>query len=100
MKLLFSIITSLAISLKTSAMVLIQYDKNNLKKKSYVENYLLKEMNIPKKLIKIELNDICSRDDHYDIVICLNKKNGEKITFPTVKKIFLLKISMMNLKKN
>ena len=99
MKLLFSIITTLTISLKASAMVLIQYDKNNLRKKSYIENYLLKEMNIPKKLIKIELNDICTKNDHYDIVICLNKKNGEKITFPTVKN-FLIKNKYDEFKKN
>ena len=99
MKLLFSIFTTVTISFETSAMVLIQYDKNNLKKKNYVENYLLKEMNIPKKLIKIELRDNCSKDDHYDIVICLNKKNGEKITFPTVKN-FLIKNKYDEFKNN
>ena len=90
MKLLFRVFILGIISIETNAMVLIQYDKNNLKKKNYVEGYLSKELNIPKRLIKIESSDTCSKDDRYDIVICLNKKNGEKISFPTVKN-FLIK---------
>ena len=71
-------------------MILIQFGKDNKPTKKKVMNYLTTELSIPKRLIKTSQTEICSEDEQYDIVICINKKNGEELKFPTVKN-FLIK---------
>lgn len=90
MKLSSSAIFILFFPFVLNSMVLIQHDSINKLRKNKVKNILIKQMGIPEELIESKVITSCEEDNLYDIVICLQKKNGGELKFPTVKN-FLIK---------
>ena len=82
-----------------NAKVLIQFDKESRNRKDTVSSIIKSKVGIPEELIDYLMTNECNENNQYDIVICLNKKNGEELKFPTVKH-YLIKSKYELFRKN
>jgi hypothetical protein len=64
--------------------VLIIYPKKRISEVNVMKKIIKDEVGIPQKMIQFKEAERCKGNSDYDMVICLNKKNGE-LTFPTYK---------------
>ena len=64
--------------------VLIIYPNKRLSEVNMMKKIIKEEVGIPQKMIKFKEAELCKGNSDYDMVICLNKKNGE-LTVPTYK---------------
>ena len=68
----------------TFSKVLIIYPEKEMEKIKVMKKIINEEVGVPKKMIQFKKSKQCKDNSDYDMVICLNKKNGE-LTFPTYK---------------
>ena len=93
------VISSTILSFEVSSKVLIKYEKELEAEREKVRGIIVDKINIPQNMIDEKVASECEEDDKYDLVICLNKKNGGELKFPTVKS-FLIKNKYEFFKKN
>ena len=62
--------------------VLIIYPEKRINEINVMKKIIEEKVGIPQKMIQFKEAEQCKGNSDYDMVICLNKKNGE-LTFPT-----------------
>tara|TARA_X000000950_G_C13827060_1_gene624480 strand:- start:1045 stop:1392 length:348 start_codon:yes stop_codon:yes gene_type:complete len=62
--------------------ILIVYPEKRLNEINVMKEIIEDKIGIPQKMIQFKEAEQCKDNSDYDMVICLNKKNGE-LTFPT-----------------